>query len=325
MASIGIDLGGTKILAVLADNGEVLDKHKLPTPKDRGPEGILDAMIAAARQVDPDGTASGIGVGVPGPVVPGTGVLPLACNLSGWTSPVDVAGELSARLDHLPVFVDNDCNAATLAEHRLGAGRGIDNLLGVFMGTGVGAGLVLDGRLRRGPRGMAGEIGHVVVDFAAKLNGAADSPTADGAVSGDTWSGELEDYTGRSALERRARTLHTQGETSALIALAGECQMKSKLWKHALDEGDRVAIRLIDQAAEALSSALASVVNLIDIEMVVLGGGMAERLGPEFRNDVAARLATRVFAGSTVPIRAASTGDTGGAVGAALLVEEGPM
>ncbi len=314
MASIGIDLGGTKILAVLADNGEVLDKHKLSTPRDGGPEAILDEMTVAARQVDPDGVASGMGVGVPGPVVPGSGVLPLACNLSGWTSPVDIAGELSVRLDRLPVFVDNDCNVATLAEHRLGAGRGVDNLVGVFMGTGVGAGLVLDGQMRRGPRGMAGEIGHIVVEFTAKT-----------AAADNAWSGELEDYAGRSALERRARTLHSQGEPSALVALAGEGQMKSKLWRSALDEGDPLAVRLIDQAAEALSAALASVVNLIDIEMVVLGGGMAERLGHEFRTDVEARLATRVFAGSTVPIRAASTGDTGGALGAALLVEEGRM
>ncbi|MCY3849684.1 MAG: ROK family protein [Acidimicrobiaceae bacterium] len=311
MASIGIDLGGTKILAVLVDNGEVLDKHKLPTPSNEGPEGILAAMTAAAREVDPDGVASGIGVGVPGPVVPGSGVLPLACNLSGWASPVDVAGELSARFDQRPVFVDNDCNAATLAEHRLGAGRGVDDLVGVFMGTGVGAGLILDGRLRRGPRGMAGEIGHMVVDFSARRD--------------EEGLGELEDYAGRSALERRARTLHAQGESSALIALAGEGRMKSKLWKRALDEGDRVAFRLIDQAAEALSSALASVVDLIDIEMVVLGGGMAERLGPEFLDDVAARLETRVFAGNAVPVRAASTGDIGGALGAALLVEEGQM
>lgn len=315
MASIGIDLGGTKILAVLADNGEVLDKHKLSTPTNEGPEGILDAMTAAAVEVDPDGIASGIGVGVPGPVVPGSGVLPLACNLSGWTSPVDVAGELSARFDQRPVFVDNDCNVATLAEHRLGAGRGVDNLVGVFMGTGVGAGLILDGELRRGPRGIAGEFGHTIVDFTAKNRSTASN----------VGLGELEDYAGRSALERRARTLHTQGESSALIALAGEGQMKSKLWKRALDDGDRVASRLIDQAAEALSSALASVVNLIDIEMVVLGGGMAERLGPEFRDDVAARLATRVFAENVVPIRSASTGDSSGALGAALLVEEGQM
>ncbi len=316
MASIGIDLGGTKILAVLANNGEVLDKHKLPTPSREGPEAILDAMIVAAREVDPDGIASGIGVGVPGPVVPGSGVLPLACNLFGWTSPVDVAGELSARFDQRPVFVDNDCNVATLAEHQLGAGRGVDNLVGVFMGTGVGAGLILDGRLRRGPRGIAGEIGHTFVDFLAKEN----------RVKADNeYLGELEDYAGRSALERRARTLHAQGESSVLITLAGEGPMKSKLWKRALDEGDQLAFRLIDQATEALSAALASVINLIDIEMVVLGGGMAERLGSTFRNDVAARLGTRVFAGSVAPIRDASTGDSSGALGASLLVEEGQM
>lgn len=310
MALIGIDLGGTKILAVLAENGEVLEKHKLPTPSHAGPEAILDAMSTAAHEVDPDGVASGIGVGVPGPVVPRSGVLPLACNLFGWTAPVDVSGELSARLDQRPVFVDNDCNVATLAEHRLGAGQGVDNLVGVFMGTGVGAGLILDGRLRRGPRGMAGEIGHTFVDFLAR--------------NGDG-RGELEDYAGRCALERRARTLHARGEASALVELAGEGPMKSSLWKRALEEGDQLALRLVDQAAEALSAALASVVNLIDIELVVLGGGMAERLGSAFQKDVAARLSTRSFAGTIVPIRAASAGDSSGALGAALLVEEAQM
>ena len=86
MASIGIDLGGTKILAVLAENGEVLGKHKLPTPSKEGPEAILDAMSAAISEVDPHGIAAGIGVGVPGPVLPDSGVLSFACNLFGWTS-----------------------------------------------------------------------------------------------------------------------------------------------------------------------------------------------------------------------------------------------
>ena len=308
MASIGIDLGGTKILAVLTENGEVLDKHKLPTPTTGGPRAILEAMSVAAHEVDPAGTAVGIGVGVPGPVVPNSGVLPLACNLFDWTSPVDVAGELSARCDRRPVFVDNDCNVATLAEHQLGAGRGVDDLVGVFLGTGVGAGLVLDGRLRRGPHGMAGEIGHTFVDFWAKADGEC--------------QGELEDYAGRSALERRARNLHAQGESSLLVSLAGEGPIKSRLWKTALDKGDQLAIRLIDQAAEALAAALASVVNLLDIEIVVLGGGMAQRLGPAFKNDVAQRLASRTFAGREVPIQTAETGDCSGALGAALLVEE---
>lgn len=308
MASIGIDLGGTKILAVLAENGELLGRHKLPTPITGGPRAILDAMSVAAHEVDPAGTAAGIGVGVPGPVVPGSGVLPLACNLSGWTTPVDVAGELSDRCDRLPVFIDNDCNLATLAEHRLGAGRGVDNFVGVFMGTGVGAGLVLDGRLRRGPHGSAGEIGHTFVDFRADPD--------------DEHRGELEDYAGRSALERRARRLHSREEPSLLVTEAGEGPIKSRLWRRALDEGDQLAIRLIEVAAQALAAALATVVNMVDVEIVVLGGGMADKLGPAFRDDVAQRLATRTFAGRVVPIRTAEIGDSSGALGAALLAEE---
>ena len=309
MASIGIDLGGTKILAVLVDNGEVSSRHKLSTPTTGGPRAILDAIGAAANEVDPSGAAVGIGVGVPGPVAPGSGVLRLACNLNGWSSPVDVARELSVRCDRRPVFVDNDCNVATLAEHRLGAGRGVDNLVGVFLGTGVGAGLVLDGRLRRGPHGMAGEIGHTFVNFRAQAHG--------------QHQGELEDYAGRSALERRARELHFRGESSLLVSDAGEGPIKSRLWREALGRGDRLAIRLIGQASEALAAALATVVNLLDVEIVVLGGGMAERLGPAFRDDLARRLASRTFAHQVVPIRAAETGDSSGALGAALLVEEG--
>lgn len=308
MASIGIDLGGTKILAVLVSNGEVLVEHKLPTPTEGGPRAVLDAMGAAVCEVDPDRSASGIGVGVPGPVVPGSGVLGLACNLSGWTSPVDVAKELSERCRQRPVFVDNDCNLATLAEHRLGAGQGVDNLVGVFMGTGVGSGLVLDGRLRRGPHGMAGEIGHTFVDFRARKDG--------------THQGELEDYAGRLALERRARELHSRGESSLMVAEAGEAPIKSKLWKKALDAGDQTAVRLINDASEALAAALATVVNLLDVELVVIGGGMAERLGSEFRNDVAQRLAGRTFADRVVPVRRAETGDSSGALGASLLVDE---
>lgn len=321
MASIGVDLGGTKILAVLVESGEVRDEHKAPTPTEGGPQAILDAISVAAHAVDPDGVAVGVGVGVPGPVAPNSGVLPLACNLFGWTSPVDVASELSARLNQRPVFVDNDCNVATLAEHRLGAGRGVDDLVGVFLGTGVGAGLVLDGQLRRGPHGLAGEIGHTFVDFLAETNEAITSE----AISNVGCSGELEDYAGRSALERRVRFLDERGESSLLVSLAGDGPIKSKLWRLALDEGDQLAVRLIDTAAEALAAALASVVNLLDVEIIILGGGMAERLGPAFRGDVADRLASRTFAARVVPVLSAEKGDSSGALGASLLVGDGPM
>ena len=309
MTTLGIDLGGTKIMAVRVDGETVADRAKRSTPRTGGPADVLDAMAAAAVAADPEGNAGAIGVGVPGPVRPGTGVLPHASNLPGWTADIDVAGELSARLGGRPVVVDNDVNVATLAEHRLGAGRGTDDLLGVFMGTGVGAGLVLGGRLRQGPRGLAGEIGHLFVSFRDM-------------VAGGIVRGELEDYAGRRAMEARARRIHADGEPTALVELAGEGRMRSRVWSEAVALGDPVAQRLVDEAAEAMSAALASAIALVDVEMIVLGGGMAQRLGERFRADVQRRLADRAFVGLSAPIRTASLGDTGGALGAALLVGE---
>jgi len=310
MAAIGIDLGGTKIMAVLVDNGQVVHRAKKSTPRLGGPDDVLDAVAKVVTKADPRGRAASIGVGVPGPVRPGTGVLPMAKNLPGWTHDVDVAAGLSARCGGRPVAVDNDVNVGTLAEYRLGAGRGVDNLIGVFMGTGVGAGLVLDGRLRQGPRGFAGELGHAFVDF-------RDFTEA------SVGRGELEDYAGRRMMEARARARHADGEPTALVDLAGEQRMKSSTWETAQNMADPVAREIIDDAAEAMASALASAIALVDIELIVLGGGMAGRLGERFRADLESRLAARAFAGVTAPVRSAALGEMAGAVGAALLVEEG--
>lgn len=309
MTSIGVDLGGTKIMAVLVDDGQIVGKAKKSTPRVGGPDDVLDAVAGVVAKVDPDRGADAIGVGVPGPVRPGTGILPVAKNLPGWDRDVDVAAGLSERCGGRPVVVDNDVNVGTLAEARVGAGAGTSDLLGVFMGTGVGAGLVLDGALRQGPRGIAGELGHAYVAFREFATAAVGR-------------GELEDYAGRRMMEARARALHADGEASALIDLVGNDRMKSSTWEKALDAGDPVAVRIIDEAADAMASALASAIALVDIELVVLGGGMAERLGESFRADLERRVADRAFAGAGAPVVAAVLGDTGGALGAALLVEE---
>jgi len=309
MATIGVDLGGTKIMAVLVDDGEIVAKAKKPTPRVGGPSDVLDAIADVVATADPDGSGSAIGVGGPGPVVPGSGVLAYAANLPDWKRPVDVGGEVAARTGGRPVVVGNDVNVAALAEHRSGAGQGVEDLMAVFVGTGVGAGLILGGRLRQGPHGLAGEIGHTFVSF---RDFHADGPGR----------GELEDYAGRRSLEERARHLHLGGETTVLFELAGEGRMKSRVWGEAVAAGDAMTRRLIDDATEALAAALASAVALVDVQMVVLGGGLADRLGDDFRLDVERRLAQRSFAGVAVPVRSATLGDTGGALGAALLVEE---
>lgn len=311
MTTVGIDLGGTKVFGAMVDGGDVLATGKTSTPHSGGPDDVLDAVARVVAKVDPDGIGERIGIGVPGPVLPGSGILPLAGNLPGWDHPVDVAKELSARCGGRMVAVGNDVNVATLAEHRYGAGAGSDNMLAVFMGTGVGAGLVLDGVLRTGPRGVAGELGHAYVafrDFEAASVG----------------RGEVEDYAGRRMMEARARARHADGEATALVDLVGDGRMKSSTWSKALKQDDLVARSIIDEATTALATALASAIALVDIDLIVLGGGMAERLGEPFRVELESRLHERAFAGVAASIRSASLGDAGGAIGAALLAEQTP-
>ena len=306
MSTVGVDIGGTKIMAVRLEDGEIVERAKRPTPRTGGPDDVLDTVATVVARVDPDADATTLGVGVPGPVRPGSGVLPYAANLPGWDHDVDVAAGLSGRCGYGRIVVDNDVNVGTFAEARCGAGAGVADLIGVFMGTGVGAGLILDGALRQGPRGIAGEIGHTFVAFR----------DLDAASAG---RGELEDYAGRRMLEARARA---DDQHSALLDLAGDGRMKSSVWAGALAQDDPVARRLIDDATEAMAAALASAIALVDVELVVLGGGMAERLGEPFRADLEARLARRAFAATSAPVRHAILGDTGGALGAALLAEE---
>ncbi|MEM9201391.1 MAG: ROK family protein [Actinomycetota bacterium] len=307
MRTIGIDLGGTKTMAVLVEDGQIIAKAKKPTPREGTPADVIATMVATVGKVDPERSATAIGIGVPGPVVPGTGVLPAAPNLPGWDHDVPVADLMSERLGGRPVVVDNDVNVGTLAEHRLGAGVGTDNLLGVFAGTGVGAGLILDGTLRQGPRGLAGEIGHTFVAF-------EDLATA------EVGRGELEDYAGRNALERRVVAADA-ADSETLLGLRTNGRLKSRAWAEALELGDPLAIALIDRARSALSAAIATVITLLDVELVVLGGGFAERLGEPFRRALETEVGDRSFAGTTAPVVAARLGDTGGALGAALLVE----
>lgn len=307
MTTIGIDLGGTKTMAVLVKDGQVVEKCKKPTPRVGSPDDVIATMIAAAKKVDPDGIATAIGVGAPGVVVPGTGVLHSPPNLPGWNHEVPVAALMSEQLDGRPVVIDNDVNVGTLAEARLGAGVGYDNLLGVFAGTGVGAGLILDGKLRQGPRGLAGEIGHIYVAFRDL-------------ASAEVGRGELEDYAGRNALERRVLAA-PDDRAETLLGLRTDGRLKSKAWAEALKLDDPLAEELIGQARSALAAAIATVITLLDVELVVLGGGFAERLGEPFRVALEAEVADRAFAGTTAPIVPARLGDTGGAVGAALLVE----
>ena len=163
MAFIGVDLGGTKIFAVLAKGDEVVAEAKRKTPLQGGPLGVVDAIAAVVAELGGTADVEAVGVGAPGAVDVRTGTVRQAPNLPGWHDPFGLGEALSDALDGTAVWVDNDVNVGTLAEHRLGAGRGATDMLGVFVGTGVGGGLILDGAIRRGLTSFAGEIGHTIV------------------------------------------------------------------------------------------------------------------------------------------------------------------
>ncbi len=213
---------------------------------------------------------------------------------------------LSERLG-VPVSVGNDVNVAVDAERRYGAGRGVRSFLGVFWGTGVGGGLVLDGRLVHG-RGSAGEIGHVCV----KPGGRRCNCGLRGCV---------EAYAGRAALEQRARRESRKRKTILfdLQHKRGRASLTSGIWLRALDAGDAVATDLLEEAVQALAVALGGAVTLLDVELVVMGGGLGERLGATWLKRIEKAARRHTFFRPPPAYRLAELGDMGGAIGASLL------
>lgn len=310
----GIDLGGTKIQAVVVDgDSAVLGQARHPTPTSGGPPDVAAAMAAALHEaaqaagVEPT-ALKGIGVGSPGAVDADAGTVSGARNLPDWAGTFPLAEALAGELG-APVHLGNDVQVATDAEAALGAGRGRHSLLGVFWGTGVGGGIVLDGRPWLG-RGAAGEIGHMVIK-----RGGRRCPCGR--------RGCMEAYAGRAALEARARELHADGRKTDLFKLMerhDRPRLTSGIWARALERGDTLATELIDEAVEALGAGIASAVNLLDCEAVVVGGGLGVRFGEPGVERIRAAMLPHLFVDERPPaVEPAALGDLGGAIGAALL------
>lgn len=309
--TVGVDLGGTKIYAVAVADGEVVATAKRSTPRDGGPDAVIARLGDVVDRLDLGGTPTRIGIGGPGPSRPGATTLGPAPNLPGWDVAVDLASPLRARFGDVAITVENDVNAAARAEARLGAGVGAPDLLAVFVGTGVGGGLVLDGVVRGGAHGMAGEIGHLVV-------------MPDGEVCGCGGRGHVEAYAGRAGIERVARRRHAAGELTALVDLAGEGRMKSSVIAQALAAEDAVAAELVATAAEVVGVAIAQVALVVDIGLVAVGGGLGERLGDPFLAAVRDAVVRTLPWESDLQIVPTRLGDAAGAIGAALLADSSP-
>jgi glucokinase len=319
MASFGgIDLGGTKIQTVVmrAADREVLGKARSLTPHEGGPAAVVDALERCMTEAASSAgigivELSGVGVGVPGEVDAQAGTLAKATNLSEWEKPFPLAATLAERFG-TKVRLGNDVSVATHAELLLGAGRGVQSLLTVFWGTGVGGGVALEGKLWHG-RGDAGEIGHMVVK-----QGGARCPCGR--------KGCMEAYAGRRAMERKALRLHGKGHHTDLFEIMrerGRRTLSSGVWAKALARGDKLAERLVERAVQALGTGVASAVNLLDVEEVLLGGGLGTRFGEPMLARIGEAMKPHLYNDARPPkMRVAALGDLGGALGAALLWAE---
>jgi glucokinase len=314
----GIDLGGTKIEAIVADDGNnVLGSSRQPTPSEGGPTAVasalVDAVTGACKQANVEtGSLLGVGVGSPGVIDAATGTVSSARNLPDWKGAFELGPAVSTKLG-VPVFLGNDVDVATEAEFELGVGRPYDSLLGVFWGTGVGGGLILDGKRWLG-RGGAGEIGHTVV-------------VIDGAKCPCGRRGCLEAYAGRAAMEARVRRRVAKGGPTDLfkiMAYRGRTRVTSGIWARALEHGDKLATEVIDKAVKALGAGVASAVNLLDVEAVVIGGGLGVRFGEPYAERIFEAMKPHLFNDANPPVvKVAALGDLGGALGAVLLARQG--
>jgi glucokinase len=312
----GIDLGGTKIQTVIVDaRQKVLGQSRRPTPTEGGPEDVAKEMSAALEEAAKEaglatGDLAGVGVGSPGDADENTGIVSDARNLPGWIGPFPL-GERLATDFGVPVRIGNDVQVAVQGEFELGAGKEFDTILGVWWGTGVGGGLILDGKPWLG-RGAAAEIGHVVV----KDGGARCTCGRKGC---------MEAYAGRMAMEIKARKEAHKGAKTKLFEIMEERdrdRLTSGVWERALKHGDDLATRLIDRAVKALGAGVASVVNVVDPEAVIIGGGLGVRFGEKYAARIAARMHPHLFVDERPPaVRVAALGDLGGAIGAALLLD----
>ncbi|MSO42260.1 MAG: ROK family protein [Solirubrobacterales bacterium] len=312
----GIDLGGTKIQTVVVNSrNQVKGQSRAPTPTEGKPEDVAKAMAACMKEAVTDAGVAptdlvGVGVGSPGDANEQTGVVQAAKNLPGWEGSFPLADWLSKELGP-PVRIGNDVQAAVDAEFALGAGKPYRTILGVFWGTGVGGGLILDGKPWLG-RGAAAEIGHMVI----KEGGARCTCGRKGC---------MEAYAGRAAMELKARREVKQGAKTDLFKIMKERdrpRLTSGVWARALKHDDKLAKHLIDRAIHALAVGIASAANLLDPEAIILGGGMGIRFGDEYMDTLQKRMLKHLFTDTDpAPMHVAALGDLGGAIGAALLAK----
>lgn len=306
---VGIDLGGTNIVAARVDLDRPSERAVRKRAKRSTPTGGVDDVVraVAAAVAEVSSNPGIVGIGTPGVIEPDGVTVAFAPNLVGFERPVDFGTRLAAEIG-APVVLGNDVDVAALAEGRLGSARAHEDVLALWLGTGLGGGLVLDGRLRVGRHGLAGELGHVVV-------------VPDGRRCPCGGSGHLEAYIGRRAMEARVRELHGRGRVSALVERAPDRPMKSKDFASAYADGDAVAVEVLEEGFDMLAVVVGNVMLTVDVGAVVIGGGLGERLADPVTAWIGASLAA-LPTSARPQVLAAALGDDAGALGAAVLAAD---
>ena len=311
---IGIDVGGTNVkIALVNDEGKILYSNSVPTRAEMGYEytvnNIKQAIYDLLKETKLESKdIQGIGFGFPGQVNYKAGIVRNAPNIPGWVE-IPIAKIFEDEF-HIPTRVDNDVRCAALGELNYGAGKGCENLICITVGTGIGSGLVVNGKLVRGASNAAGEIGHIKL----QMNG--------GPICGCGDTGCLEAFASGPAIVALAEDYIKGGKSTKYRELANGAPITPYIVCEAAKAGDPVAQRIFTIIGEYIGIGMASVVNLLNPEKIIIGGGVADA-GEYLLNPLSETLKKRAMkiAGETVKIVHAELGNTAGVIGASLLIE----
>ena len=318
---VGVDLGGTKVLAGVVDREhKVLATAKRATKGETGVEAVVERIAKTVRDAVREAgmefsDIGGVCSAAPGALNPEDGIVRFAPNIEGWED-IPFARMLSDQLSGVPVFIENDANLGALGESTLGVAQGVKNMVGIFVGTGIGGGIVLDGKVWRGSHMTAGEIGHVVV-------------LAEGPVCGCGNRGCLESVASRTAIERDIRLGLRTGRQSMIPELMKKDVARERITSGVLAQAyaarDPLVYEVITRAQHYLGIFVGSVINFIDPDMVVIGGGVAEAIGEAYVEpvrEVAYQYAMNRKDARNVQIALARLGDHSALLGAAVYARQ---
>ena len=314
---LGVDLGGTKILAgVFKNSMECIASAKLSTKSPRGVDKVIERIARCVQDAVDEADLSikniaGVGIGAPGAVDFNSGTVIFAPNLEGWKN-IPLKKELEKVLE-VPVFVENDCNIAALGVYAAELKGKPKHMLGMFVGTGIGGGLILNGELFSGFNHTAGEVGHMVLEI-------------NGPKCGCGNKGCFEALASRTAIFERIKEGVKDGQKTLLIDMLGDDlkDLRSGDIRKAIRRGDKFVDKVVEEAAEYIGIATANLINIFNPEVVVLGGGVIEALQDEMMGVIVETAKDYAMPGTMkgVEIIASRLGDNAGITGAAVLARK---